>query len=63
MRFDEKSTALSFWQQLISVTDEIILKIAKYYFKFAVLPYTNQFQWHRLQQTFRTVYLHPTGFL
>ena len=45
---DKKSTALSFRQQLISITDEIILKIAKNSFKFADLSYSIRFQWHRL---------------
>ena len=49
LRFDEKSTALSFWlvlaTALISTT---ILKIAKNYFKFADFSYTIRFQWHRL---------------
>ena len=63
MRFDEKSTALSFWQQQISVTDEIILKVAKYYYKFAVLTYINQFQWQRPLPVFWTFYLHQTGYL
>ena len=48
MRFDKKSTELPIWQQLISVADEIILKIAKNYFKFANFFYSVRFQWHRL---------------